>query len=48
MNPWAAGGIMFAGVLLMVDGVLGAIKGIAGIASDDVYARIDDYVFNML
>lgn len=45
MNPWAAGGIMFAGVLLMVDGVLGAIKGIAGIASDDVYARIDDYVF---
>ncbi|MYY06654.1 MULTISPECIES: hypothetical protein [unclassified Streptomyces] len=45
INPWAAGGIMFAGVLLMVDGVLGAIKGIAGIASNDVYARIDDYVF---
>ncbi|MEU1347572.1 hypothetical protein ACFYPA_12525 [Streptomyces sp. NPDC005775] len=45
VNPWAAGGIMFAGVLLMVDGVLGAIKGIAGIASDDVYARINNYVF---
>ncbi|MEE4492093.1 DUF7144 family membrane protein [Streptomyces sp. BE230] len=45
INPWAAGGIMFAGVLLMVDGVLGAIKGIAGIASDDVYARINNYVF---
>lgn len=45
INPWAAGGIMFAGVLLMVDGVLGAIKGIAGIASNDVYARINDYVF---
>ncbi|MET7643069.1 hypothetical protein ABZS83_05375 [Streptomyces sp. NPDC005426] len=45
INPWAAGGIMFAGVLLMVDGVLGAIKGIAGIASNDVYARIDDYAF---
>ena len=44
-NPWATGGIMFAGVLLLVDGVLGAIKGIAGIASDDVYARINDYVF---
>ncbi|MFF5339053.1 hypothetical protein [Streptomyces sp. NPDC013181] len=44
-NPWAAGGIMFAGVLLMVDGVLDAIKGIAGIASNDVYARINDYVF---
>lgn len=36
---------MFAGVLLMVDGVLGAIKGISGIASDDVYARINNYVF---
>lgn len=45
INPWAAGGVMFAGVLLMVDGVLGAIKGIAGIASDDVYARINNYVF---
>ncbi|WP_406449712.1 hypothetical protein OG782_10810 [Streptomyces sp. NBC_00876] len=45
INPWAAGGLMFAGVLLMVDGVLGAIKGIAGIASDDVYARINNYVF---
>lgn len=45
VNPWAAGGVMFAGVLLMVDGVLGAIKGIAGIASNTVYARINDYVF---
>ncbi|MGC5363940.1 DUF7144 family membrane protein [Streptomyces sp. DT24] len=44
-SPWAAGGITFAGVLLMVDGVLGIVKGIAGIASDDVYARIDQYVF---
>ena len=44
-NPWAAGGVMFAGVLLMVDGVLAVIKGIAGIASDDVYARISDYTF---
>ncbi|MET8327581.1 hypothetical protein [Streptomyces sp. NPDC005181] len=44
-NPWATGGVMFAGVLLMVDGVLGVIKGIAGIASDDVYARIRNYTF---
>lgn len=44
-NPWAAGGTMFAGVLLMVDGVLEAIKGIAGIATDDVYARVSNYVF---
>lgn len=45
VSPWAAGGTMFAGVLLLVDGVLGVIKGIAGIASDDVYARINNYVF---
>lgn len=44
-SPWAAGGTMFAGVLLFVDGILAVIKGIAGIASDDVYARINDYTF---
>ncbi|MEU0097606.1 hypothetical protein [Streptomyces sp. NPDC006267] len=44
-SPWAAGGAVFAGVLLLVDGVLGVLKGIAGIASNDVYARINDYVF---
>ncbi|WP_124268049.1 hypothetical protein [Streptomyces sp. ADI96-02] len=44
-SPWAAGGTMFAGVLLFVDGVLGVLKGIAGIATNDVYARINDYVF---
>lgn len=44
-GAWAAGGTMFAGVLLLVDGVLAIIKGITGIANDDVYARLGDYVF---
>lgn len=44
-SAWAAGGTLFAGVLLLVDGVLGVIKGIAGIAQDEVYARLGDYVF---
>ncbi|MGW6285316.1 DUF7144 family membrane protein [Streptomyces sp. NPDC055107] len=44
-SPWAAGGTVFAGVLLFVDGILGVLKGIAGIASNDVYTRINDYVF---
>ncbi|MEI7033694.1 DUF7144 family membrane protein [Streptomyces pratensis] len=44
-SPWAAGGTMFAGLLLFVDGVLGVLKGIAGIATNDVYRVIDDYVF---
>lgn len=36
---------MFAGVLLLVDGILAIVKGIAGIASDEVYTRINDYTF---
>ncbi|MER5361990.1 hypothetical protein [Streptomyces sp. NPDC002785] len=47
INPWAAGGIVFAGVLLLVDGVLGVIKGITGIASDDVYAHVRNYTFKL-
>ncbi|MFK4065294.1 hypothetical protein [Streptomyces sp. NPDC029674] len=44
-SPWAAGGTMFAGVLMMVNGILGIFEGIAGIAKDDVYERIGDYVY---
>ncbi|MER5894852.1 hypothetical protein [Streptomyces sp. NPDC001876] len=44
-SAWASGGVLFAGVLLLVDGVLAVIKGIAGIATDDVYTRINDYTF---
>ncbi|MEU8465298.1 hypothetical protein [Streptomyces sp. NPDC029003] len=44
-NAWATGGTVFAGVLLLVDGVLGVIKGIAGIVQDDVYTRLGSYVF---
>ncbi|MDQ0796622.1 hypothetical protein [Streptomyces sp. B1I3] len=44
-SPWAASGVTFAGVLLLVDGILAVVKGIAGIASDDVYTRINNYTF---
>lgn len=44
-SPWASGGTMFAGVLMMVNGILGIFEGIAGIAKDDVYERIGDYVY---
>ncbi|MFC8227094.1 hypothetical protein [Streptomyces sp. NPDC057287] len=44
-GPWAAGGVMFAGVVLLVDGILSIVKGIAGIASDEVYTRISNYTF---
>ncbi|MGA4840702.1 DUF7144 family membrane protein [Streptomyces sp. G45] len=44
-SPWATGGALFAGVLMLVYGVLGVLTGIAGIAKDDVYARVGDYVY---
>ncbi|MCL6734680.1 DUF7144 family membrane protein [Streptomyces neyagawaensis] len=44
-TSWAIGGTVFAGVLMMVGGVLGILNGIAAIATDDVYTNIGDYVF---
>ncbi|MEV5606882.1 hypothetical protein [Streptomyces sp. NPDC052225] len=44
-NAWAEGGTVFAGVLMMVTGVVGVLNGIAGIAKDDVYGRIGNYVY---
>ncbi|MFD6419013.1 hypothetical protein [Streptomyces sp. NPDC060194] len=44
-SPWATGGAMFAGALLILEGVLGVLNGIVGIAKDDVYANIGDYTF---
>ncbi|XIE79187.1 hypothetical protein AB6O49_16355 [Streptomyces sp. SBR177] len=36
---------MFAGVLMLVTGVIDILQGIAGIAEDDIYTRVGDYVF---
>ncbi|MFG3159868.1 hypothetical protein ACGFY8_08290 [Streptomyces sp. NPDC048232] len=44
---WAAGGVVFAGVLLVLNGALAVLQGIAAIAEDDVYARIGTYVYEM-
>ncbi|WP_405479667.1 hypothetical protein [Streptomyces sp. NBC_00009] len=44
-SGWASGGTVFAGVLMMVSGILGILNGIAGIAKDDVYARIGNYTY---
>ncbi|GGV50337.1 hypothetical protein GCM10010277_45170 [Streptomyces longisporoflavus] len=44
-SAWASGGTMFAGVLMLVNGILGMFEGIAGIAKDDVYTRVGDYVY---
>ncbi|MFC7221268.1 hypothetical protein ACFQLX_24345 [Streptomyces polyrhachis] len=44
-NAWATGGSVFAAVLLLLYGAIGIIQGIAGIADDDVYRQVGDYVF---
>ncbi|MEV7125419.1 hypothetical protein [Streptomyces sp. NPDC093260] len=44
-SMWVAGGTVFAGVVLLVDGLLDILKGITAIASDDIYASINDYVY---
>lgn len=44
-SEWASGGTVFAGVLMMVSGILSVLNGIAGIAADDVYTRLGSYVY---
>ncbi|MEV5676867.1 hypothetical protein AB0L68_00895 [Streptomyces sp. NPDC052164] len=44
-NSWATGGLVFAGVLMLIEGILGIFQGIAAIAEDDVYTRFGDYIF---
>jgi hypothetical protein len=43
----AAGGVTFAGVLMLMNGVLAMFQGIAALAEDDVYARVGDYVYEI-
>ncbi|MEU6760008.1 hypothetical protein [Streptomyces sp. NPDC046685] len=44
-SGWAAGGTMFAAVLMMINGVLAIFEGIAALAKDDVVWRVRDYTF---
>jgi hypothetical protein len=46
-SGWATGGIVFAGVLMLVNGVLAILQGISALAADDVYHRIGDYVYKI-
>jgi hypothetical protein len=43
---WARSGTLFAGILLMVEGTLGVLTGIAGIISNNAYARTGNYVYH--
>ncbi|MGW0766082.1 DUF7144 family membrane protein [Streptomyces sp. NPDC002676] len=46
-HHWAAGGVVFAGVLMLVNGVLRVLEGISALAADDVWARIGSYVYKV-
>ncbi|MFE4965684.1 hypothetical protein [Streptomyces sp. NPDC056660] len=46
-SGWTTGGVVFAGVLLLINGVFAILQGISAIATDDVYARIHDYVYKI-
>lgn len=46
-SSWAEGGTLFAGILLMVVGVISIFEGIAGIIEDNVYVRVGTYVYSM-
>ncbi|WEO96316.1 hypothetical protein A6P39_021045 [Streptomyces sp. FXJ1.172] len=46
-SPWATGGATFAGVLMLMNGVLAVFQGISALARDDIYARVHDYVYKI-
>ncbi|MEU9733839.1 hypothetical protein [Streptomyces sp. NPDC048002] len=44
-QSWAEGMTVFAGVMLMIAGVLGITRGIMAIAEDEVFVNTPNYVF---
>ncbi|MGV9449929.1 DUF7144 family membrane protein [Streptomyces sp. NPDC003635] len=46
-TDWQTGGLVFAGVLMMVYGVVAILQGISAIATDGVYEAINDYVYEI-
>ncbi|MEU9148992.1 hypothetical protein AB0D59_00205 [Streptomyces sp. NPDC048417] len=46
-SGWTSGGVVFAGVLLLINGVFAILQGISAIATDDVYTRIHNYVYKI-
>jgi len=46
-SGWLSGGVTFAGILLLVSGALAVLQGIAAITTDEVYARVDGYIYRI-
>ncbi|MFE6775284.1 hypothetical protein [Streptomyces sp. NPDC057702] len=46
-SGWATGGVLLAGVLMLVHGVLSVLQGIAAITKDNVYVNLNDYIYRV-
>jgi hypothetical protein len=46
-DSWAVGGVVFAGVLMLCNGVLGILQGIAAIAQNNIYGMVGDYWYRI-
>ena len=44
-SPWAAGLAVFAGVLMIVDGVFGVLTGVAALLNDKIYVSTPGYLY---
>jgi hypothetical protein len=47
VSGWAIGGITFAAALLLIIGVFEMISGISAIATNTIFVKTQDYVFNL-
>lgn len=46
-SAWVTGGVTFAGILMVMNGIMAVLQGIAALSKDDVYATVDDYVYKI-
>ncbi|MEU3711959.1 DUF7144 family membrane protein [Streptomyces catenulae] len=44
-RAWAVGGTVFAGIVLIVGGILDILKGITALSSDAIYTTVNQYVY---
>jgi len=44
-SVWVTGGVLFAGVLMLCQGVVAALQGIAVLAGSDIYGSVGDYLY---
>ena len=44
-NPWAVGWIAFAGVLMIIGGIIQAMSGLTAIVNDEFYLVTEEWIF---